>query len=160
MVHLFSHYVPGRLLLLVILEALILLFAAFAGLSLDFIGAGETAVLSMDRFFLPEVLMFASGMMLVMLSMGLYGWDAWRDSRSIGMRLAGAFLLGFLVLVVMSHWSPSLNPGFAAIGATIAIALPGTWAVRTGFDWWNSLGSFKSRVLVLGTGSRVSRLAE
>ena len=160
MVHLFTHFVPGRLLLLAILEAVILLFAAFAGLSLDFIGAGEAAILSIDRFFLPEALMFASGMMLVMLSMGLYGWNAWRDSRSIGIRLAGAFLLGFLVLFLISHWSPTLNPGFGAIGATIAIALPGTWAVRTGFDWWNSLSSFKSRVLVLGTGSRVSRLSE
>ena len=160
MVHLFTHYVPGRLLLLVILETLILLFAAFAGLSLDYVGAGEAAVFRLEKLFLPEVLIFASGMMVVMLSMGLYGWDAWRDTRSIGVRLAGAFLLGFLALAVLSHWSSSLNPGFGAISAMIAIALPGTWAVRTGFDWWNSLSSFKSRVLVLGTGSRVSRLAE
>jgi len=159
MVHLFTHFVPGRLLLLAVLEALTLLLAALAGLSLHLLGSGG-APAGLHKFLLPEALTFASGMMLVMLSMGLYGWDAWRNNRSIGGRLAGAFLLGFLGLMLASHFSPSLHLDFGAIGATVAIALPGTWAVRTAFDWWDNLSSFKSRVLVLGTGSRVSKLAE
>jgi len=161
MVHLFHHYVPVRVLLLAILEALILLFAAFAGLSLHYIGTSQAAV---GSSFMPEALTFASGMMLVMLSMGLYEWDAWKDNRKdnnfMNARLAGAFLVGFLAVALAAHLAPSLNIGFGAIGATVGIALTGTWVARTAFFSWSNVSSFKSRVLVLGTGSRVSRLAE
>jgi sugar transferase (PEP-CTERM system associated) len=42
----------------------------------------------------------------------------------------------------------------------VVLALAGSAIVRTVFHKWNALGVFKSRVLVLGTGSRVMRLAE
>ncbi len=40
------------------------------------------------------------------------------------------------------------------------VALAGSVLVRAAFHKWSSLGAFKSRVLVLGTGSRVMKLAE
>jgi sugar transferase (PEP-CTERM system associated) len=42
----------------------------------------------------------------------------------------------------------------------MALALTGSLCVRAAFHRWQSLGAFKRRVLVLGTGSRVTRLAE
>jgi sugar transferase (PEP-CTERM system associated) len=42
----------------------------------------------------------------------------------------------------------------------MALAVASSLCVRAGFHRWQNLSAFKSRVLVLGTGSRVTRLAE
>jgi sugar transferase (PEP-CTERM system associated) len=159
MVQIFSHYVPGRLILLAILEALVLLLAACVGLSLHLTGSAA-AVTQTSAIVPPQAAVFAVGMVIMMSTMGLYDWDAWDDRQSVGARLAGAFLLGFMVLGVVSYLWPSLSPGLGVLGVTVAIALSGTWFVRTLYHRSNGLSSFKSRVLVLGTGSRVARLAE
>ena len=155
MVQIFTHYVPGRLIILAVLEALVLLLAACFGLSLHIGGvSGSTAIIP------SQVAAFTIGMVIVMSSMGLYDWDAWDDRQPVGARLAGAFLLGFSILVLVSYLWPSVVPAPTVLGGTVAVALLGTWLVRAAFRRSNSLGSFKSRVLVLGTGSRVAPLAE
>jgi sugar transferase (PEP-CTERM system associated) len=159
MIQIFNHYVPGRLIILAVLEALILLLAACVGLSLHLTGSGA-AISSAGAIVTPQAAVFAIGMVIIMSTMGLYDWDAWVGNEAIDGRLAGAFLVGFLCVWFISYLWPSLNPGPTALGATVAIALSGTWLIRTVFQRTNNLGSFKSRVLVLGTGSRVAPLAE
>jgi sugar transferase (PEP-CTERM system associated) len=46
------------------------------------------------------------------------------------------------------------------LGGTLIVGLTGTVLVRSAFHKWKNLDVFKSRVLVLGTGSRVMKLAE
>jgi sugar transferase (PEP-CTERM system associated) len=47
------------------------------------------------------------------------------------------------------------------LGATtMTLALAGSLLVRAAFHRWSQLGAFKQRVLVLGTGARVTKLAE
>jgi sugar transferase (PEP-CTERM system associated) len=56
---------------------------------------------------------------------------------------------------------PTLREGALTVGsAVVALALTGSLLLRAAFDRWNRVSAFKSRVLVLGTGSRVERLAE
>jgi sugar transferase (PEP-CTERM system associated) len=69
-------------------------------------------------------------------------------------------VLGFAAIGVVLSLMPSLNPGPVALGGALAVALAGSLLVRTAFDRWNESGVFKSRVLVLGTGSRVMKIAE
>jgi sugar transferase (PEP-CTERM system associated) len=159
MVQIFSHYVPGRLIALVVLEALVVLIAACVGLSLHVTGtAGDV---SSAGLMIPlQAVLFAIGIVIIMSMMGLYDWDAWVGNDAIDGRLAGAFLAGFLFVWFVSYLSPSLNPGPAALGATVAIGLFGIWLIRTAFQRSINLGSLKSRVLVLGTGSRVAPLVE
>ncbi len=96
-----------------------------------------------------------------MLSMGLYQWDLWNNTQSIRVRLVAAFVLGFAMIGLGTYLVPSLHRGPLALGATvIALALAGSLLVRAAFDKWNNASAFKSRVLVLGTGSRVAKLAE
>lgn len=160
MINLFSHYVPGRLAVLAVLEGVVLLLAAQIGISLPL--WGSSAAPSTAGAAVPVLAgFFAVGMIVIMLSMGLYQWDLWGDTRSIRIRLVAAFALGFAVIVLGSQFVPSTGPGPLMLGATvIALALAGSLLLRAAFDKWNSMSAFKSRVLVLGTGSRVAHLAE
>jgi len=159
MIQLFKHYVPGRLILLAALEALMLLMAACVGLSLHLAGSGG-AVSDTGAVVPPHAVAFALGMVVVISSMGLYGWDAWGNDEFVRARLSFAFLLGLCVMVGISYLMPSLSPGLVTTGATLAIALAGSLLLRAAFYRWTRAGLLNSRVLVLGTGSRVMRLAE
>jgi sugar transferase (PEP-CTERM system associated) len=159
MIHIFSHYVPGRLVILAALEAVVLLISACVGISLHVAGSGA-AISGAGAAVPPQAVAFALGMMIIMSSMGLYQADSWDRNQSVVVRWAAAFLLGFVVTVLASYLVPSLNPS-VALGATIlAVALAGSVLVRAAFHKWSNLSVFKPRVLVLGTGSRVMRLAE
>ena len=160
MIQLFNHYVSGRLVVLAISEALVLLMAAYVGISMD--AAGSAMPISGLAFAVPsQAGAFALGMVIVMSSMGLYQGDLWSDSRPVKTRLIIAFLLCFVVTGLMSYLMPSYYPRPFALGATIMIvALVGSVVVRAAFHRWNDLSALKLRVLVLGTGSRVMKLAE
>jgi sugar transferase (PEP-CTERM system associated) len=47
-----------------------------------------------------------------------------------------------------------------ALGGAVVVALAGSVLARAAFHKWNEVSAFKSRVLVLGTGSRAAKLAE
>jgi sugar transferase (PEP-CTERM system associated) len=159
-INLFNHYVPGRLVVLVVLDALVLLMAAYIGISIDVAGSG--IAISGAAYPVPsQAGAFALGMMIVMSSVGLYQPDLWSDSRSIKTRLVIAFLLSFAITGLVSVLMPSHYPTPFALGATIVlVALGGSLLVRAAFEKWNDLSVLKSRILVLGTGSRVTKLAE
>ena len=160
MIHLFSHYVPGRLIVLAALEALVLLVAAYVGISLNLAESGA-AIPGAGAAVPSQAGAFVLGMMIVMSSMGLYQPDLWNNTQSTRLRLVTAFLLGFAITGLVSYLVPSLYPSPVALGATImTVALAGSVLLRAAFHKWNNLDVFKSRVLVLGTGSRVMKLAE
>jgi len=159
MIHIFSHYVPGRLIILAVLEAVVLLISACVGISLHLAGSGA-AISGAGAAVPPQAVAFAVGMMTIFSSMGLYQPDSWDRNRSVGVRWAVAFLLGFVVIALAAYLAPSLISGPVTLGGTLIVALAGSFLVRSAFYKWNNLGVFKSRVLVLGTGSRVMKLAE
>jgi len=141
------------------LEALVLLIAAYAGIALQLGGSG--AAISGATEAVPFLAIgFALGMVIVMSSMGLYQPDMWGNKQAVAARMAVAFLLGFLVTGLVSYLVPSLNTGPVVIASVLAVALTGGVLVRATFHKLSNLGAFKSRVLVLGTGSRAMKLAE
>ena len=141
------------------LEALVILLAAYVGISLHLADPGG-AVPGALAAAPATALFFACGMLIVMSSMGLYQPDLWQGRQSVGVRLVAAFLLGFLATGVLAYTVPSLHLEPHQIAGIVVLALAGSAVVRAVFHKWSSLGVFKSRVLVLGTGSRVMRLAE
>jgi sugar transferase (PEP-CTERM system associated) len=161
MIHLFRHYVPARLIALAVLETLVLLLAAYLGISLHHAGTGA-AIVGAAEAIQFQAIAFALGMIVVMSSMGLYQPDLSNNSASTRVRQIAAFVLGFALIGLVSYLLPaSLSPRPFALGATVMIvALAGSVLVRSAFHKWISQGVFKSRVLVLGTGSRVMKLAE
>src|SRR6185436_18783652 len=76
------------------------------------------------------------------------------------LRLVAALLFGFALTGLVAYLVPSLHLGPNALGSALLVALTGSLVVRTAFFKWTHLGVFRSRVLVLGTGSRVMRIAE
>jgi sugar transferase (PEP-CTERM system associated) len=160
MIHIFSHYVSWRVLALAAVEATILLIAVQIGIALQF--PESRAAMSVLQGEVPaQAAAFALGMLALMTSMGLYQSDHWNNNRSAWARIAGAFLLGFAIVGLTSYLVPSLYPGLVALGATtMALACGGTLVVRAAYQKWNNSSAFKSRVLVLGTGARVTTLAD
>jgi sugar transferase (PEP-CTERM system associated) len=159
MVRVFSHYVSARLVLLIVLEALVWMLAVRMGLSSSVPGSGATIAGSGAGVpsLAPAV---ALGMMIVINSMGLYHLELWTDLQSVLVRMVASAALGLgLALVAVSlvpsiHWTPD------GLAITLLVALTGSGLVRFAFYRWNNLVTFKRRVLVLGTGSRVMKLAE
>ncbi len=162
MIQLFHHYVPGRLLLLAALEAVALVISVQLGLYLHFAIPGSE--LSTVGSNVPiQAGAFALGMMIILSSMGLYHTDLWSDSRAVRLRLVSAFVVGFLALAAASYLLPSQYHDPVSLVATIMIlAIGGSFLIRAAFYNLDhrDVNVFKRRVLVLGTGSRVSRLAE
>lgn len=159
MIPIFNHYVPRKMIVLVALEAVVLLISASIGISLQLGGTGAV-IPGAGMKVLPQAIAFALGMMIVMSSMGLYQPELRDSNRLVGVRWVAAFLLAFVAALLATYLVPSLSPGPAALGGTVVVALAGSVLVRAALNKWNSSGAFKSRVLVLGTGSRVMRLAE
>jgi len=161
MVHIFRHYVSKRLLVLAALEAAVLFIAVEVAISLRY--SDYRAAISFVGPTVPaQAAAFVVGaLIIIMSSMGMYQSDLWNNTQSAKLRLGAAFLFGLAIVGLVSYLVPSLYPGLVALGATtMAAAGAGILVVRTAFRRANNLSAFKPRVLVLGTGSRVTRLAE
>ena len=160
MIHIFSHYVSWRVLALAVVEATVLLIAVQIGIALQF-AESRAAMSALGGEVPAQAAAFALGMMAIMAGMGLYQSEPRSNGRSAMGRVAGAFLLGFAIVGLVSYLVPSLYPGLVALGATsVTLAFAGSLVVRAAFQRLHSSSSFKSRVLVLGTGSRVATLSE
>jgi sugar transferase (PEP-CTERM system associated) len=160
MIHIFNHYVSWRVLALAVVEGAVLLIAVQIGIALQF-AESRAAMSALGAEVPAQAAAFALGMMVIMACMGLYQSDQWNNSQSSKARVAGAFLLGFALVGMVSYLIPALYPGLVTLGATtVTLAFAGSLVVRTGFRKWNSTSSFKARVLVIGTGSRVTTFAE
>jgi len=79
MIHIFSHYVPGRLIVLAAVDALVLIIAAYVGIFLHISESGVVMAGSGSAASI-QALTFALCMMIAISSMGLYQPDLWSDS--------------------------------------------------------------------------------
>ena len=157
MLRVFSHYVSARLVLLVVVEAVVLMLSVRLGFAFSRSEAAGTLG-GADAAALPAT--FAFGMLIVINSMGLYQLDLYKDEWAIGKRLAAAVLLGLGLAGLIVYVVPTPYLGPEGLAIAMVAALVGTALVRVGFHKLDRLGAFKPRVLVLGTGSRVMKLAE
>jgi len=160
MINLFSHYIPRRSLVLAAMEAIVLLIAAQIAISLEFADS-RAAMSGSGGAVLSQAFAFALGMILIMSSMGLYQADLWNNTQSARLRVVIAFAVAFAIVGLAAYLTPTPYPRLVGLAATtMALALIGSLCVRAAFDRWQNLSAFKPRVLVLGTGSRLTRLAE
>jgi sugar transferase (PEP-CTERM system associated) len=145
--------------LLVVLEALVLLAAVRAGLSVR-LGGSETLAAGSDGAIVHAAALVL-GMLVVLNSMGLYQLDDLKKGASaIGVRLMAALAICVGVAFVIAWYWPSLYLKPHGWAVTIVVALAGSGVIRLAFYLMGNQSLFKPRVLVLGTGSRVAKLAE
>ena len=153
-IHVFSHYVPVRVIIVAVLEALVLVLAAYAGVYLH-VAATGAAVAGLSS----QAGVFAIGTMIVLAAMGLYQPELWSNKLFLALRLTVSFLLAFLLMGLFSHVTAMPNPDMAALAIALTLALGGSVVLRTAFHHWSRVEAFTPRVLVLGTGTRALKLA-
>ena len=161
MIHLFSHYVPARLVLLAIVEGLLFLIASVTGIYiyLHVAGSGAVSYGAADELFSQSGL-FVVGMLVILGSMGLYQPDLWTNKRSVVLRIAASFGLAYVLVKAFAHVELLPFPGPVTTASALALALVGSIALRAAIHEWSKAATFKAKVLVLGTGARAMTLHE
>jgi sugar transferase (PEP-CTERM system associated) len=155
LIRFFRHYVPLNLLLLILIEALILGGAIFLGVSARFLDGGVSTEL---QPLLPKALTFTLIMLGLMTAAGLYDLECHLGVRALLNRLGLSFGLGLVVMSLVFYFFPALLVGRGAFLLSFGMALLGIMASRMLFLRWTCLGALKTRVLVIGTGSRAAHV--
>jgi sugar transferase (PEP-CTERM system associated) len=151
----FRHYVPINLLLLVLVEAMILGGAMYAGVSVRFMD--ELGDVPKDlQPLLPKALTFAAVMLGLMSATGLYDPESHSGLRGLLTRLGISFGLGLAAMSLVFYFFPALLVGRGAFILALGMALFGVLIARLFFARWGALDALKPRALVLGTGSRAA----
>ena len=153
MIRIFNHYIPSKILLLLLVETVIVVSAVHLGGALRFAGdqAGFSGALAPVW---PKSLVFTSLILLSVSATGLYHGDFREGLRGILLRLALAFLLGMGMMSLVFYLAPSLYLGRGVFGLALVIAFLGLLLTRAIFFKWTHMGIFRPRILVLGTGTR------
>jgi len=152
----FRHYVPLNLLLLVLVEALILGGAIYAGVSARFLDGN---VIPDDlQPLLPKAVTFTVVMLGLMTASGLYDLEWQGGVRALLQRLGLSFMLGLVTMSLLFYFFPPLLFGRGAFLLSFGLALLGILLSRALFIRWARAGAFKARALVIGTGSRAAHI--
>jgi sugar transferase (PEP-CTERM system associated) len=152
----FRHYVPLNLLLLVLIEALILSGAIYAGGSARFLDNGM--IPGPLSPLLPKALTFTAVMLGLMTASGLYDLEWQGGVRALLQRLGLSFGLGLVTMSLLFYFFPSLLVGRGAFLLSFGLALLGILLSRVLFIRWARVGALKTRALVIGTGSRAAHI--
>lgn len=156
MIRFFRHYVPLNLLLLVLIEALILSGAIYAGVSARFFDGG--AIPDSLNPLLPKALTFTVVMLGLMTASGLYDLEWQGGVRALLQRLGLSFGLGLVTMSLLFYFFPALLVGRGAFLLSFGMALLGILLSRALFIRWARAGALKTRALVIGTGSRAAHV--
>ena len=105
-------------------------------------------------------LLFATGMIAAMTSMGLYQRGAQAQEAAFVVRLGLAFVLGTALLAVAFYAIPALFMGRGVLGLSLVFSFIGISVVRELFARLVTAESRKRRVLVLGAGVNARAIAD
>lgn len=156
-VRIFHHHVHVRVLLLGLLQATILLAAAYAGAYIRFYGS-ESAFTDTPLEMLPQALVFAALIMLCMISLGLYQ-PRLRDGRlRILLRVFLSFALASIALAVVFYVFPGLYLGRGVMAVSGLIALVGLATTHVLFFDAIDQAAIRRRILFYGAGKNAASL--
>ena len=156
-----NHYVSKIVFVLLFVEILILLGAAYAGAAMRFLDIG--APLTSDQFdhFLASAVAFAVAVSFSMSAMGMYQLDFDEGLRHpFFMKLMPAFLMGFLILTLVFYVAPDLYFGRGILVLVFALAAAGIFTARIIFFKTSELRLMQSHILFLGCGPLAKECSE
>lgn len=139
------------------IETLILCGAIYAGVATRLSDPGTTIPADFQPL-LPKAITFSLVMLGLMTAGGLYNLEWHGSLRAVLTRLGLSFGLGLAVMSLLFLVFPELLPGRGAFLMSFGLALSGILASRLLFNRWTRVGSLKTRILVLGTGSRAAHI--
>ena len=155
MVRVFHHYVSAKLIFLVGLDALLLLFAVYAGVAMNASLSGQAPVVSPANAFV-----YLIGILFVFAGTGFYQLNLLEHSKTIRRCLYATAPVCFAVTFLIASMGPKLGLTPDGLALMVMVALTGSALLRFGVRRWSGAIAVKPRVLVLGTGSRVLKLAD
>ncbi|KFC66175.1 TIGR03013 family XrtA/PEP-CTERM system glycosyltransferase [Massilia sp. LC238] len=148
-----NHYVSKIVFVLLFIEALILLGAAYAGASLRFLDMDAPISTPHVEHFLTSAIAFATAIIFSMSAMGMYQLDADEGLRHpFFMKLMPSFLMGFLILTIVFYVAPDLSFGRGILVLVFALSAIGIFLARMLFFKTSELQLLKSRIMFLGSG--------
>ncbi|HNP50671.1 MAG TPA: TIGR03013 family PEP-CTERM/XrtA system glycosyltransferase [Nitrosomonas nitrosa] len=128
-------------------------------MSIFFVGAGirflylDTPFTELLSSQLPGAITFTFIMIGCMAAMGMYQLDSKLDLESTLLRLMPSLALGFAIMTLIFYLFPDLYLGRGLLAIVILLALLLILVTRMVFFRWPGLEVFRSRAIVLGTGS-------
>ncbi|WP_209589453.1 TIGR03013 family XrtA/PEP-CTERM system glycosyltransferase [Massilia sp. BHUDP2] len=156
-----NHYVSKIVFVLLFIEALILLGAAYAGASLRFLDMDAPISTPHVEHFLTSAIAFATAIIFSMSAMGMYQLDADEGLRHpFFMKLMPSFLMGFLILTIVFYVAPDLSFGRGILLLVFALSAIGIFLARMLFFKTSELQLLKSRIMFLGSGPLAKECSE
>ena len=159
---LFRHFIPVSVVLLVSSDALLITGAFYQMLSQS---DGSTRfVFGVSSFPAQLAVGLSAAAVAAMVSVGLYGEESFVDFRRLISKIAVAYLLILmLVVVAASYWREGLrqlpNAGDLPVKATL-VWLGCVAVTRGAFLMTLGRGRLKRRIVVLGSGMQAARIAK
>ena len=157
MLRVFNHYIPIPIAVLILVEALILALSIYFGSSLRF-GQMALPLLTEKIEFGGIASVYAALMIITMTTFGLYQRNAMDSFVGAMLRLGASFLMGFAIMSFTFYIFPTIFLGRGAFALSCIIAFFALVLVRAAFHKWADWGLLKSRILVLGTGTRADNV--
>ncbi len=157
MLRVFNHYIPIPIAVLILVEALILALSIYFGSAIRF-GQVALPIVHENSGFGGIATVFAALMIVTMTTFGLYQRDAMDSFVGAMLRLAASFVMGFAIMSFTFYVFPDLFLGRGAFALSCIIAFFALVLVRAAFHKWADWGLMKSRILVLGTGTRADNV--
>ena len=156
-----NHYVSKIVFLLLFVEVLVLLGAAYAGVAMRMLDFGDPASAAhLDHFFTSAVA-FTVAIIFSMSAMGMYQLDFDEGLRHpFFMKLMPSFLMGFAILALLFYMAPELSFGRGAMALTFALAAIGIFTARMVFFKSSEARFLQSRIMFLGGGPLAKECSE
>jgi sugar transferase (PEP-CTERM system associated) len=152
MVKILRMHAPKSVLAMAGIEALMLVGSYYIGLLTSWVDTRAFAG------YLPHSLLFSGVLVTMMYSVGLYHGEALSKLSAVAVRLAVAFFLGLIILLLafyvlpgLTIWRSVMLPGMAVGFALILISR--NFAPRV-----LDMNAFKRRILVIGSGERAAMI--
>lgn len=148
-----NHYVSKIVFVLLFVEALVLVGAAYAGAAVRFLGLQEgAAVPGIDHFFI-SALAFAGAIIFSMSAMGMYQLNFSEGLRNPFLtKLMPSFAIGFLILTLLFYVAPEIQIGRGLLFVVFVIAGVGILTARTIFFKTSELRFLESPIMFVGSG--------
>jgi sugar transferase (PEP-CTERM system associated) len=147
-----NHYVSKIAFVLLFVEVLVLVGAAYAGAAVRFLDGTEAVLPRFDHFF-TSAMAFAAAIVFSMSAMGMYQLNFTEGLRNpFFLRLMPSFVMGFAILTLVFYIAPDLYFGRGILVLVFVIAGAGIFMARIIFFKTSELRFLESRILFLGGG--------
>ena len=147
-----NHYVSKIVFVLLFVEVLVLLGAAYAGAAVRLLDPSAPAAPHLEHFFTSAVA-FATAIIFSMSAMGMYQLNFSEGLRNpFFLKLMPSFLMGFVILTLVFYIAPELYFGRGILLLVFLIAASGIFLARIIFFKTSEQRFFESRIIFLGGG--------